>query len=215
MKKTRKFLAFLLAVIVLLTAVPLSVSAVESTTDDGFTYTVEGGECTITGYTGKKEKITIPAVIDENKVTAIAENAFYESLIESVVIPEGIVTIGNSAFRRCLYLTSVSVPSTVTSLPDRVFYQCIRLSSVTFPGGNNVEYVGEYAFYGAVCGDDAIGPKLTTLAKYAFSQCLIPELTLTANMKISVNMLFTDAGLKSLPLKTGLSLSVQAFFQVT
>ena len=54
-----------------------------------FTYTLEGGECTITGYEGASARLVIPEKIDGHRVTAVAEHAFdgCDSLQE-IVLPK-------------------------------------------------------------------------------------------------------------------------------
>ena len=54
-----------------------------------FTYTLEGGECTITGYEGASTRLVIPEKIDGHRVTAVAEHAFdgCDSLQE-IVLPK-------------------------------------------------------------------------------------------------------------------------------
>lgn len=55
-------------------------------------------------------------------VTSIAEGAFRGCTeLTNIVIPEGVNTIGASAFRGCTGLTSVSLPSTITSIGNYAF----------------------------------------------------------------------------------------------
>lgn len=55
-------------------------------------------------------------------VTSIAEGAFRGCTeLTNMVIPEGVKTIGASAFRGCTGLTSVSLPSTITSIGNYAF----------------------------------------------------------------------------------------------
>lgn len=49
------------------------------------------------------------------------------------VIPESVVSIGESAFLGCKNLTKVTMPESVTSIEDLAFYNCVNLSSVTIP----------------------------------------------------------------------------------
>lgn len=82
----------------------------------GYLYTVENGEATVTGYRGDDRQLVIPASIDGYKVTAIGANAFEDSAITSVIISDGIVSVGWFAFNGCNRLTSVTVPNSVTEI---------------------------------------------------------------------------------------------------
>jgi hypothetical protein len=52
----------------------------------------------------------------------------------SYTIPDGVASIGVSAFFYCTNLTSVSIPNSVTSLGDDAFYDCASLAAVYFQG---------------------------------------------------------------------------------
>ena len=75
----------------------------------------------------------------------IPDNSFnYCRGLESVVIPEGITRIGDSAFR-FTDLKSVVLPSSVTSIGSFAFYWCEKLESVEIPNG--VISINDDAFY--------------------------------------------------------------------
>ena len=69
---------------------------------------------------------------------------YNRSFIKSVVIEEGVTSIGNYAFNACSGLTSVEIPSSVTSIGAYAFNACSGLASVTIP--NSVTSIGNYAF---------------------------------------------------------------------
>ena len=50
--------------------------------------------------------------------------------ITELLIPYGIASIGNSAFRKCTSLTSVSIPDSVTSIGSSAFYGCTLLKEM-------------------------------------------------------------------------------------
>ena len=93
----------------------------ESNKAIGFTYTLDGGNATITGYIGNEKSIIIPASIDGYKVVAIADRAFADTFIESVIISESVTSIGWFAFDGCIKLKSITVPSSVTSIGYAAF----------------------------------------------------------------------------------------------
>ena len=72
----------------------MTAQAAEIKTYEGFTYTENGSEITITGYTGDKTELVIPGEIDGKKVTDIGKKAYKEySSITSVKIHEGVTKI--------------------------------------------------------------------------------------------------------------------------
>lgn len=61
-------------------------------------------------------------------------------------IPDGITTIGLSAFDYCFNLTSITVPDSVITIENYAFNACSGLTSVTL--GANVASIGESVFAG-------------------------------------------------------------------
>ena len=59
-------------------------------------------------------------------------------------IPDGVTSIGDSAFESCDSLTSIDIPDSVTSIGDSAFAKCISLTSITIP--DSVASIGDNAF---------------------------------------------------------------------
>ncbi len=97
--------------------------------------TLADGTLAVTGYTGFKTDLEIPAEIDGVKVTSIDQNAFAYNNITSLVIPEGVTAIHGSAFQNCASLTSVSLPGTLTFIGNYAFGECTALTGITIPEG--------------------------------------------------------------------------------
>ena len=102
----------------------------------------------------------------------------YESLpwvtnltsITSVIIEDGVTTIGDYAFYYCYSMTSVTIPNSVTSIGSVAFYNCTRLAEITLP--NNLASIG----YGAFASCSALTAitlpaSVTNIAEYAFVYC--------------------------------------------
>lgn len=68
----------------------------------------------------------------------------YCDMIRSVVIEDGVTSIGGSAFAYCHNLTSIIISKDLKSIGDHAFYDCISLTSINIPYG--VESIGEWAF---------------------------------------------------------------------
>ena len=93
----------------------------------------------------KDEKVT-ELIIPEG-VTSIGEYAFRGcSGLTSVEIPNSVTSIGYQAFEDCSGLTSVEIPNSVTSIESYAFTGCSGLTSVEIP--NSVTSIGYEAFYG-------------------------------------------------------------------
>ena len=73
----------------------------------------------------------------------IAGRAFDScSDLESIIIPDSVVSIGNHAFFSCSSLKSIMIPKNVTSIGDEVFYNCFDLASINVDS-NNLAYCSE------------------------------------------------------------------------
>ncbi|MDR2913001.1 MAG: leucine-rich repeat protein [Alistipes sp.] len=64
--------------------------------------------------------------------------------ITTVIIPDGVTSIGRGAFDNCSNLTSVTIPSSVKTIGDFAFNICPKLANVTIPDG--VTTIGDSAF---------------------------------------------------------------------
>ena len=99
--------------------------------DFGYVYDEELGGIIINSYRGNDLTVRIPAFIDKQPVISIGDNAFEESTIEYVYIPDDILSIGISAFKGCINLTTITIPDSVTEVGSCAFKSCTGLTSVT------------------------------------------------------------------------------------
>ena len=124
-------------------------------------------------------------------VSVNAENSVYDSrrncnaIIEtqsntlifgcqSTVIPNGVTSIGSSAFSGCTGLTSIEFPDSITSIASYAFSQCSNLAFVSIP--NSVTNIGESAFSSCYALTSVVIPaSVTSIGDMAFSWCKLDD----------------------------------------
>lgn len=119
---------------------------------DQFAYSLFGAEMTITGYVGEETKVVIGNTYDvegtEYTVTAIDDSAFEENaVIESIIIPGTVQTIGDYAFYYCENLISAELGDGLQTIGEGAFSGS-GLTKVVLP--KSVTYVGVDAFYDCI-----------------------------------------------------------------
>ena len=132
----------------------------------------------------------IDSVMIGEGVTSIGAYAFcsYTGLT-SVIIPAGVTSIGEEAFRGCSSLTSVIIPEGVTSIEDYAFSSCASLTSVIIPG--SVTSFERCAFIGCTgLTSVTIQEGVTSIGYFAFENCT--NLT-SVTIPDSVTSVRTDA----------------------
>lgn len=126
-------------------------SAVSAFQYNGLNYNVTGNSTvsvgsnkSVTGDIVIPEKITYGGI--EYTVTGISKEAFKDSQISSVKMPNTLVSIEDDAFLSCENLTSIVVPNSVTSIGNGSFAFCSKLNSLQY--GVNVNRIGKDIFTG-------------------------------------------------------------------
>ena len=85
---------------------------------------------------------------------------------ETYRVPDGLKTIGDSAFSNCAALESVLFPDGLRTIGDSAFWGCDALESVSFPDG--LKTIGEHAFSFCDALESVELPRETKSSKYAF-----------------------------------------------
>ncbi|MBO4676003.1 MAG: leucine-rich repeat protein [Oscillospiraceae bacterium] len=128
---------------------------------------IDSGSCgaNLTWTLDNNGKLTISGT-GQMYDTSISTN----QTIRSVVISNGVTSIGDCAFQDCTGLTSVTIPDSVTSIGDYAFYDCTGLTSVTIPDG--IKYINRSAFAQCSSLKSVTIPKsVVEFNDYAFSGC--------------------------------------------
>jgi len=94
------------------------------------------------------------------------------------VIPDGVTTIGDYAFKACTGLTSITIPANVTSIGYAAFTSCSGLESISVAAGNPkfhsegnclIETASHTLIQG--CKNSVIPDDVTTIGGGAFANC--------------------------------------------
>ena len=143
----KRILSILLAVLMLLSALPLGIVDTAWAISSRDTV-VDSGTC---GGTLNNSQLMKWTLTSDGTLTISGEgNMFgapwsqYKSKIKKVVIGEGVESISDNAFHYYENLRSVSLPSTLTSIGEAAFWACSSLQSITLP--NNLTNIGLNAF---------------------------------------------------------------------
>ena len=95
--------------------------------------------------------------------------ADYRSLIHSIVIQDGVTTIGSDSFEGCKNLDSIAIPDSVQSIEPFSLRSCSSLTSVSIPSG--VIRIGARAFEYSGLISIVISNNVTNIGDYAFQGC--------------------------------------------
>ncbi|MBC3887857.1 leucine-rich repeat protein [Acetobacterium paludosum] len=202
------------------TGVKEGTATITGTTDDGkftdqcevtvtYSFNVNigtDGNGTITGMNGYASSIEIPAVIDGVPITAIGDNAFDETGLTDLTVPNTVTSIGQSAFANCKYLTTIGLPTGLASLSEKMFKNCTSLTTITLPA--SVKSIGANAFYNCQKLTGIVIPEgVTAIPEGTFDSCwALASVTLPSHLTtIDTNGFKTCKALKTLTLPASLA----------
>ena len=90
------------------------------------------------------------------------------SSLASIILPDGLISIGANAFFSCANLSNITIPQSVLTIEDFAFHSCKKLTSVTVTNGT----IGKSAF--SFCDNlvnVTIGNGVTEIGQSAFASC--------------------------------------------
>ena len=111
--------------------------------EEEFIYTKEGDFVEITGYTGKRQEICIPAVLGGLPVRTIREQAFADTDCKTVILSPGIYEIEKWAFKDS-HLEQLYFYDDLTKVSDYAFQGCDLLSTLHINAIESPAYSGNY-----------------------------------------------------------------------
>ena len=164
-------ITMLLSIIVV---APITVNASEDDLTYGdFQYKIEDdNSCTITDYDGMASSLSIPSAINGHTVKQIDTGALSDNrIITSVTIPNGVTTIGFSAFNGCIKLEKIKFSSNLDTVCENAFNNTKWFNNQS----NGLVYVRKLAY--KYKGDMPRNTKITvksdtvSISESAFKDC--------------------------------------------
>ena len=120
----------------------------------------------------------------------------YKDQIESIVIEEGVTSIGRYSFSWFDAVRKIDFPASVTEIGDYAFCYCSVLAEIKLPG--SVTMIGDYAFYGCDLREIELPDGITEIGSYAFCVNNLSEIDIPASVSSIGYLAFSDGELKKI-----------------
>ena len=114
---------------------------------------------------------SLASIIIPDGVTSIGAYAFSNcTSLANITLPKSVTSIGRGAFEYCEGLTGIILPERVKLIENSTFRHCTSLANITLPDG--LTSIGAYAFSSCTSLANITLPDgLTSIGAYAFSNC--------------------------------------------
>lgn len=168
-------------------------------------YCTGDGRGLIYQYDGKDKTgtLTVPETIDGYPINIIDKSAFAGTDFEKIILPEGVDTIRDAAFRGCDELKEIKLPKSVSSIGQRVFSFCGEISNFSIDEDNPYFYDKDNVIYtkdgetlleaaGEIKGKVTVEPTVKKIAEYAFYFNSLTGITLPSSIEEFENGCFGD-----------------------
>ncbi len=189
MKKINKAMLFTMTLMMIVVCLCFGTGAVSDVIVDSGECGAEGDNVTWVLYDDGELVISGTGEMDDYHY--YTDSPFCYSDVKSIVVGDGVTSIGGSAFWYCDDLSSVEISDSVTSIGYRAFNGCENLASITIP--DSVTSIGSYAFSGCKGFTSITIPNsVTSMGDYVFCYCeSLISITLPTDIKsISEGMFF-------------------------
>ena len=109
----------------------------------------------------------------------------HNTQIDTLLLTDGITSIGTNAFMDLMFVTSARIPASVTTIGMRAFENCRSMDSVIFAANSQLRKIDHWAFFQCLSLRDINLPEgVTTIGNGAFYGCAYLEnLTLPSSVE--------------------------------
>ena len=122
------------------------------------------------GYAAHCESLPTDLNIPEG-VKSIGKTAFWETKVEKVHLPSTIKAIGSGAFNRCEDLISINIPAGVEVMEENAFRRCASLKEVKFAKTSKLHCIDEGVFQHSGLEKVTLPEGIETIREGAFGEC--------------------------------------------
>lgn len=141
----------------------------------------ENGEATIIGKCGDNLQWSLSSdgvltidgtgkMFDYNSVPPYNISPWYHNTnITTLIVKEGVTSIGDYAFLGCYKISNISFPNSLTSIGYSAFDPCSGLTEITLP--ENLIYLEGYSLTSGNFSSISIPIGITSIEKYTFANC--------------------------------------------
>lgn len=150
------------------------------------------------------EKCALNSIILPNSIISIGVEAFNGcNDLKKIILPEGLESIGMIAFQNCSALTSIDIPSSVKEIGEAAFSNCKGITSFKFPEG--ITKIKDGIFKG--CSSLAsinIPERVTSIGQGVFNTCPLTKVEFPENLLSIGSSSFSSCSLTSITLPKGI-----------
>ena len=142
--------------------------------------------------------VSIPDKVNGFRVIGLAKSAFSWTNYSSIILPDKLEYIGESAFYECHSLSSIKIPSTVRNIGKYAFAYCLALSTVT--GMEGVQCIEQSAFANCLkLSSINFSTNLTTIEREAFNYCTnLKSISLPNSVTYIGTLAFSDSSISEI-----------------
>ena len=209
-KKFSKILSVVLIILMIMSIAPITASAAETifyTNNDGeYICGIDEGKAYIYSFEGSGKNVKIPSYIGNYPVVCILEEAFMETDITSVTIPDSVLIIGERAFYNCKSLSEITIEYDCTYISKDAF-----TNTAYYNDNNNWEnsvlYIGTHLIKNtSTVSDLTIKPGTTTIAENAFQYTSIRTIRMPSSLIVIGERAFANSSIRKVIMNTSVAL---------
>jgi len=108
--------------------------------------------------------------------------------LKKVVLPEGLLTMGENAFYGCKSLEHIIIPGSLKEIPKGAFLNCTNLKQLEIQNGT--EIIGEEAFNNTALENIILPASIKKIKTGAFLTNTVRKITIGSNVSVGNNSFF-------------------------